>query len=479
MLLLAAALTVLSACGTLDIRLEYPPTAERVSTEAPKAAAPAMKPMTPTAVPAGLSPYAAEPALQPMPVEEYPVPDRLRIAYLQDGDAWLWSAAQRQAAPLTTGGDIDGPFQISDDGGIVAFARGGELWMVRSDGTDERPLLGASDLDGMAGQGSELRFSQFDWAPGTHLLAFNTRRYQAGAWVPNHDLYLADADTLALTQLLPPDKGGEFHYSPDGTMIAVVTEGAISLVDADGENRKEAVLTYTPVNPGGIDHFYAQPTWSADSSSLMVAIPAPVAWDTGMGETQDGSTASALASQPTTIWHLTADGGPASLVGKINTIPTIDPRSVSFSSDLVFAAYAELKEGESTTLGQPDVWLVINRLGAIDRQAYPELDSFYGWAPGGREFAFSAGQVESQLVIGQWSGPTGYSGVLEGASVEDLRWVNADNYLFVVRHHQEAGAEGDSWNLMLGNVEGASTKLSSAQNYIGFDFANPGSGASR
>ena len=442
LLFLAGALLALTACGTLEIRLEYPPTREPVSTtELAGAGAPTIQPMTPTPVPDDYVPNSAEPALTPVPVDDYPTPEGLRISYLQEGNVWLWTAASREPDLLTAGGDIDGPVKISDDGEIVAFVRERELWMVRSDGTDERPLLSAEEMDALSATGPELQFSRFAWVPGTHVMAFNTRQFQSGGWSLNDDLRLVHADTREKTLLLPPGEGGQFHYSPDGRQIAVATEGAISLVDADGQNRRDEVLTYTPVTPGRLDPFYAEPVWAADSSALLVAIPAPDSQGTDGQGTPDAMAGQSLAVQPTTIWRIPADGTPATLVTSIDTAPRTASGFVSFSSDLVFVAYAELKQRDGAPSAQPEVWLVLNRLGVIDRFSTPEFNTFYGWAPGRRQFALSAGSDAGQLSILQWSGPALYRGVLDGASVEDLRWVDGEQYLFVVRHDREAGAD--------------------------------------
>ncbi len=474
LLFLAGLLLALTACGTLEIRLEYPPTTEAVSTtELARADAPPIQPMTPTPVPDDYMPNSAEPALTPMPVNDYPIPEGLRISYLQEGNVWLWTAASRKPDLLTTGGDIGGPVKISDDGEIVAFVREGELWMVRADGTDERPLLSAEEMDALSATSPELQFSRFEWVPGTHVMAFNTRQFHSGGWILNDDLRLVNADTLEQTFLLPPGEGGQFHYSPDGSQIAVATEGAISLVDADGENRRDEVLTYTPVAPGRLDSFYAEPVWAEDGSALLVAIPAPDSRGADGQGAQDGLTGQSLAVQPTTIWRIPAGGSPATLVTSIDTAPRTASGFVSFSSDLVFVAYAELKQQDGAPSARPEVWLALNRLGTIDRFGFPGLNTFYGWAPGRRQFAISTGSDARQLSILQWSGPTVYSGVLDGASVEDLRWVDGEHYLLVVRQNREAGVEGDSWDLLLGDMQGSSTILASAPDFWQVDFANP------
>jgi len=210
----------LIACGTLEVGIERTvtpegaaaPTVEVLDTEnAPRHPLE----MTPTPVPEDYVPPTPEPAFTPMPVDTYPVPTGLRVAFLMDGNVWLWTAEAKEAVPLTSAGEASGIVKISDDGAVVAFMRGeeGELWAVnacpeqsrRSDGTGERQLLSAEDFEAMEPEnGFEVRLNRFEWVPGTHIVAFNTRLRLEARDVPADDLRLIHADTLEQSILLPP-----------------------------------------------------------------------------------------------------------------------------------------------------------------------------------------------------------------------------------------------------------------------------------
>jgi len=396
----------------------------------------------------------SEPAFTPLPIDAYALPDGLRVVFVKDGDIWLWTADTRAAALLTSVGDDLFHVKLSDDGRIVAFRRGGELWAIDSNGTNERQLLGAEDFEAIESDGIETRLNRFEWVPGTHTLAFNTRlRLEAGD-VPAEDLRLVDADTMEQAVLLTPGEGGEFTYSPDGSQIAVVTPGDVSLLDADGANRRDSVLTYTPVAMYSEDDFYVKPVWAADSSALLVAVPPP--------------DPDARPLQHTTIWRIHTDGTSAELVFTINALPLED--TVSFSPFLTYMAYGEvLQLGDRPA--EVQIQLKVVRLTNGDWQAYADPSALYGWAPGSRRFAFVAGRERPQLQIGQWSGGTLPGSVDAGVPVQGFCWVDSDHYLLVARYNAERGTEGDKFDLVLGDIGGSSTVLVSAADSLTYDWA--------
>jgi hypothetical protein len=450
---------VLAACGTLEVGIEVPTApagaaASTVEAGAVENASLLPAPMTPTPVPDDYVPPTPEPAFTPMPIDAYAVPDGLRVVFARDGDIWLWTAGTRAAELLTSVGDDLFEVKLSGDGRIVVFWRADELWGIDSDGTNERQLLGAEDFETMESDGVEVRLNRFEWVPGTHTLAFNTRlRLEAGD-VLAEDLRLVDADTLEQTMLLPPGEGGEFTYSPDGSQIAVVTPGDVSLLDADGANRRDGVLTYAPVAMASVDDFHVNPVWAADGSALMVAVP-PADPD-------------ARPLQHTTIWRISTDGASAELVTTISALP--GDHAVSFSPLLTYVAYGEVLQLGDTP-AEVQVQLKVARLGTSDWQAYHDLSALYGWAPGSRRFAFVAGRDRPQLQIGQWSGGTVPGSLDAGVPVQGFRWVDGDHYLFVARYNGEQGAEGDRFDLVLGEIGGSSTVLVSAADLLTYDFA--------
>jgi len=298
--------------------------------------------------------------------------------------------------------------------------------------------------------------NRLEWVPGTHTLAFNTRLNLAFGLVLNDDLHLIDADTLDRTTLLSAGEGGEFYYSPNGSRIAVVTPGEISLIDADGGQRQQ-VLTYTPVNTGSEYRFYARPFWLPDGSTLRVAIPP--------------ADPLAQPADRTSVWHIDTDGTPARLLTTIDAAPLAGTDAIAFSPGLEYLAYAQLRLPEDAASEQAEPWLEVQRLANGDRQAYPYASNLVRWAPDSQLFAFIAGRHEPRFYIGQWSGTTVPGAADAGTSVFDVRWVDAEHYLFVAKREAERGPAQDGWDLVLGDIHGSSTILASMASYPQFDFA--------
>jgi Tol biopolymer transport system component len=456
---------LLSGCGTIEIRIEQPgstravasPVAEVLPTE-PTSGHPLE--ITPTPTPLDYDPWLPEPAFTPVPVAEYPVPAGLRVAFVRDRQLWLWAAESGEAMPISSHGDDYTQLRFSDDGDRLAFWRGDDLLVVHSDGTGQRILVSAEEFAAMAPPDQETVLHRFEWVPGTHQLAFSTRQRVPFGRVLNHDLHLVDADGQERALLLPPGQGGEFYYSPDGRQVALVMPGKISLVDADGGNRRDGVLLHTPVATHSEDEYYARPVWAPDSSALRVAIPP-----------------ANLLTQPTqqtTIWHIPVDGGPANLMTGLDVAPLLGPDVITFSPDLKFVAYPQMRREQIASEEEMEVWLEVRRLANQDVQAYPQVLGQYGWAPDSRRFAFDAGRELTQLKVGQWSGPTYPGGVEPGTPVSDLRWVDADHYLFLARPDQQQGAEGDRWELRLADIHGSSTILASIDTWPRYDLVVAG-----
>ena len=455
----------LTACGSLEIDIEQggdisgnetAPTTVVLATE-----------------PADLA--TSEVIATPIPVDTAtPIPavTELRVAFVQDtehgNNAWLWTEGDEQAMPLTKDGGVSG-VKISDDGEIVAFRRGGGLWMVTSDGVDnehpseERELPSAEDIAAMQVREPfdyEVVLDHYEWIPGTHILAFNTRLQMQIGLLLNDDLHLVNADTLEYTALLPPGEGGEFHPSPDGRQIAIVTPGAISLVRIDGSDRRE-VFTYTPVVTYSEVQYYAQPVWAADSGSLRVAIPP--------------ADPMVQPLPPTSVWHIRTDGMSASLVGNVDT----DMGASTLSPDLRYVAY--LDGGQMAHTANPISSLAITDLDNRETVTYYPIDSgettterpaatsFYGWSPDSQHFAFRAylgSEIPPQALVGQLGGDT--VPIYDDAEIiMDLRWMDATRYLFLAKNPR-------GWTVMLGEIGGPVKSVTGiVDSSPDYDFTSP------
>jgi len=193
---LVMVLMAVSACGG-SAPLALSPSAP--ASDAPDPQAP---PQVPPAEPAAPSP-------QPLAPVAAPSASGLNVAYLNFGDLWLWNASG--ARQLTSGGGVSA-IAISKDAALLAFLRGGELRLLRADGSDERVLAV------LPGEGAGMQFSP------------------NGAWLavslPDHiEVYDLAAGTGASVLTYPPIPGyiPQLVWALDSygfkTVIPSTTEG--------------------------------------------------------------------------------------------------------------------------------------------------------------------------------------------------------------------------------------------------------------
>ena len=120
-----------------------------------------------------------------------------------------------------------------------------ELWVVRTDGSETKRLVGSDDL--MAVTGKKVLMDYFSWLPGEPKLLFNTEEIIDGppGSSPLFDLYSVDL-AGQITQLLKPGDAGRFVPSPDGVHVALATGTSIKVLDLDsGEQR--TLLEFEPM----------------------------------------------------------------------------------------------------------------------------------------------------------------------------------------------------------------------------------------
>jgi hypothetical protein len=150
------------------------------------------------------------------------------------------------------------------------------------------------------------------YVPGTHKVLFNTRQLsqedvdQKDINRPgskeNRDLLSVDIDTGEIKSLLSRGKGGIFYISPDGSMVAVQSQGHIDIISIDGQMIHSSLITYTSTHP-----YILAPniSWTTDSTELIVSLPASEVFDMSGPEAYsiwryavDGSTKTQLTFDP-------------------------------------------------------------------------------------------------------------------------------------------------------------------------------------
>jgi len=348
------------------------------------------------------------------------IPSGLKVAYIKEGDIWLWSSDDTKSQ-LTSSGMVYSS-NISDDGQVIAFLRQvddfhAELWAINSDGTNERRLISVYDLDEMTADIRDpnsvaINPYHFDWVPGSHKVAFNTQQvFQGPGLFLFDDLRIIDADTYVFFTLLAPGQGGEFEYSPDGSQIAISTPTDLSLVDSNGGDRRNA-LPYDQVITYSEYRYYAKPVWMPDSLSLRVAIPP----------------ADPLAEPrlPTTLWYIPADGSLSYQMGSVVAEPFFSSE-VSYSPDLSLIIFLRDTGAPSENTSE----LYIAKSDGSGEWVYQKapLLQFKGWSPDASHFVFSRGE-DWETQLGQVDAiPEPFTGDPHG--IHNVRWVDANYFIYL------------------------------------------------
>jgi Tol biopolymer transport system component len=134
-----------------------------------------------------------------------------------------------------------GPAQPSwsPDGTKLAFATGGEIWVVNADGSDPHPVTANSSIDSdpaWSSDGTKIVFAK----GGSGISVINT-------------------DGTNETPLTTTG-GTQPAWSPDGTKILFYLNG-INMMFADGGNVLRIVSNTTSPPPTCCDYFYENPAW--------------------------------------------------------------------------------------------------------------------------------------------------------------------------------------------------------------------------
>jgi hypothetical protein len=435
------------ACGAIGG--DPPPTQDTVATIV--AATLAMSESQETEDPTAAPPV-EEPTLTTTPeitLTPTLLPPALKVVYTNNGNAWIWAEGSGYTQLTTDGGVLD--VNISDDGQVVAYTRRGsddyhaELWAINADGTNPRNLVSQADFDAMPrGEDYYITFRPlyFDWVPDSHTLAFNTNPVWDGpGFFPTNDLHLVDVDSRVYTPWLEAGMGGNFFYSPDGAQIALVTPESLSLINADGSNRRD-LLTFPFIYTYSEWQYYPEPVWAADSSALRVAIPP----QDPMGNPEAF----------TFIWHIPADGSLPYMAAEVVTAPAF-LESPRISSDLEKLLY--LFPAGETYENLELHWTDLNTLGEITYTSGNLRIS--GWTPDSSRFVYaSVDGTHPQL------GEIGLApfALTDQPAARNITWIDDTRFLFL------SGFMG-ARELRVGTPGGPSDLIATLpDDFVGYDF---------
>ncbi len=382
----------------------------------------------PTAIPIAYPDYECPIIDEPPPAPTTSI-EEINVAYVASDGIYYWQEATGQSEFLFASEAIAG-LQISDDGQRIAFMQrdddavgGMSLWVMDNDGQNGRILLDEADFRALHGEGESvvIRPLQITWVPNSHILAFSTVRYGivdgAVEGITAHiydDLHLVDADSGSLTTLLLPGSGGNFTYSPDGTVIAIINDNSLTLVNSDGGNYRSDLVTWQPL---GITHEYhrPQPAWLPNSRSLLIA----------SANAKDNIDAIYNPNASSTIWQVWVDDRlPQQLATMIGA-----PLWLGYSPNRSYVAFTRrIDDGEF----RHDLHIAtVNNSKNIIYVSSPGVN-FQGWLPDNNGFVF---RINRELLqIGRLCQPPSTLAFLEtpNSFVRRLEWVDTIRFLFTI-----------------------------------------------
>ena len=384
------------------------------------------------------------PTIEPTP-SETPLAglSSFRLAYTdRNGNLWTWQQGSSYHQIIASG-DVE-RLALSEDGQRIAFSRASSdymehsLWAINFDGSNEHLLISHDDFMSMPLSSN----IQADWVvarypfmikfvPGSNTsLAFITiPQFEGPGFIDNKDLWLVDVETGSRTNVLPAGSGGHFYYSPDGSQIAIVTGSDISLVNADGTNRRSSVLSYDPVLTYSEYEYHAFPQWSPDGSFLRVAIP----YRDSLGD----------PSMPGHLYQLPTDGSTATFIGNVNFAPITGG---VFSPDLTKLAFIQ-QIGDSAD--NKFAMMISNYDGTEPIEIARDGLIFSSWSPDSNHFAYVIWNPRIHL-ISQVS--TSGSLAIDGTNSDNLNWISEDHFIFT-------SMTDPNWEIRMGSVGSPSTLI--------------------
>ncbi|MBI1282276.1 MAG: hypothetical protein GC179_29390 [Anaerolineaceae bacterium] len=368
--------------------------------------------------------------------------NRLVVTWLENNSVLVWhdgdAAPTAYAAPENVASNAR-QLMLSADGQYVVLnaAFPGSLWLAAPTDTNLSELvpnqaLPSTDNPQFVRVGNLQR--------GTlSTYYFNTFDQPSHYSFQNNDLWSVDAANRTFQLLLPPSEAGLFSISPDGQHIALVqsgaydkTDGKISLVDQDGQNRQD-VMAFTAVSTASDYDFYPQTFWEADSSAFNVAIP-----DKDL--IYNDSTAF------TGLWHIAADGSQSqrgSLQATFFGLP-------QWSDDGAFLFYLHrvgdisanqfeliLAAGDGTNA-------TVYATGEAGNISVPQ------WLPASHQFIYSQGEPGDY-----WLGQADQKPQQLSGKIFNPRFVDSTTYVF-------ATAAGESFELRYAHLGDSSSTLIAA-----------------
>jgi len=448
---LLVALAILSlACAVTRKEPAAESQQETINTAVAAAQTAVAVPAATQAAPATELPPATEaaPATEaPPPTEAAPAAPLQAVFTDPNNNLWIWKDGT-PAQQLDSSGEVEYGI-LSDDGSQVAYLRTPDylrysLWIINADGSDQRQLLSHEQLMALLSEPGHESLSPdslsytvgnlpygLQWISGQAMLSFTSSpRFEGPGLEIVGDIYQLHPATGARLMVFEPARGGLPSYSPDGTLVAIVTPTSISLANAAGGSYHANLLTYPSVITYSEYMYYPWVLWAPDSSHFKVVIPPE----------------NPLAEGPINaqIWQVNADGSPGFMVGSINNyVPFSRPQ---LSPDLTRVAYERPSGAPADNIhelhnasvgGAEDLLIHTGSLGFVSH--HPDSQRFIFWLDDPTNYQLA--------LLGGSFGPltdTGYA--------RNVMWINNDSFLFF-------NFTGSAWQLRRQAIGSPSTVL--------------------
>jgi Tol biopolymer transport system component len=219
-------------------------------------------------------------------------PDGKKVAFSsnRDGIYHIYVVDVEGGDPTQLTSDQLGDYspRWSTAGDFLSFSRAGDIYIMRSDGSDQRQVTQA-ELEQTAGPCKAGAF-QADWSPDDTKLVF----YAASASQQLGQICIVNVDGSNLTVVVsdPPGYHVEPAWSPDGQWIVYrsIRDGSHEIREVRPDGTGDANLTNNPA----ID---IEPGWSPDGKWIVFASDRTGAFDLYMMK-PDGSEQTRLTTDP-------------------------------------------------------------------------------------------------------------------------------------------------------------------------------------
>ena len=354
----------------------------------------------------------------------------IEVAFVKDGNIQVWDEATQQTRTIVNIGDVF-TVNVSEDGQRIAFTRGSwvgdvfdgyeqfALWAMDRDGGNLRELISAQDLRQRInpGERTSSNLFQLSWVPQSHQLIFSGTKYIVQAEglshaVP-HGVYLVDTEDGSVTVLAEAAEHLRFLPSPDGEQIALMSPGEVGLINTDGSNKRQKLLTYAEVGLAG--PLFPTGAWTQDSSAFVV---------TGSFEREPGHEVNF------TVWRIPSDGASPEALAAITES---NPSSVNFSPDGKSLSFVQSTDQQPSEIAGWFIKSLIPEAGPLALPYYGKR-SFYAnlhWSPAGNAFAIKD-QDLLQLCpnAAQDTQVCGEPVALGGGIITALEWIDPTRFLF-------------------------------------------------